>query len=483
MTNIPKLLAVSLMAGLLSSAVAAQTVVLAEDFSSGVPPTGWSHMSLGGTGWIPDAAGRAWHEDESGGHTAENYLVSPAFDMSGLAAGYLHFDSEVKFSSYLANHPASNGDGVSNLELSLDGGATWQVVWTDTSQSDAARAGLTVDLNAFVGQPSVILALHYYGTYAHEWWVDNIQVDDNPNPPPPPPTVWSVNLPSGFVTAPFVENFDGLGGMVPPYMAMTMLDAATLAPDPEAWCNIGQLGPMSVPSYSGGFNLEMGLLPISTNYHAVRNAMVLGVNGNGVSGLNLDFAMIDHGEEVDPFDGVWISSDGLNWYPVQKSWAGTSIWAMTFDLAIEGLGVDTTAPFYLMFAQQDNFPYADLDGVGIDDVTVDTGTGSNLPTLTVTGLVAGGTAVLQVDNATAGDTVHYVYSLSGGSTPTPYGFTLDMGMPINILGTATADPSGTATYTAGVPLGVTGLPVFLQAVTQTPPSSFRVTNMVNQAIG
>jgi len=154
--------------------------VLSEDFSSGVPPLGWAHVNNNASstvGWVPDGTGRAWHEDEvSSLGTADNSLVSPAFDLVGVASPSLTFSGETNWASYLANHPNSFGDGASTMEISTDGGVTWTVVWTDTSLVNGSYSP-SVDLSAYDGMTGLTLGVHFFGTYAQEWWVDNIVVD------------------------------------------------------------------------------------------------------------------------------------------------------------------------------------------------------------------------------------------------------------------------------------------------------------------
>ncbi|PCJ53848.1 MAG: hypothetical protein COA70_06680 [Planctomycetota bacterium] len=173
-------LAVMAFAGSLS----AQTTYLSEDFNAGaVPPAGWTMVNNNANplsaGWIADGAGRAWHEDEGGGTgQTDNTLVSPAFDLSAATSAYLHFDGETNWANYLANHPSSFGNGVSNMEVSTDGGLTWSVVWTDTSLNSGDTYSPTLDLAAFIGNASVQIGVHFMGDFAQEWWIDNVVVDD-----------------------------------------------------------------------------------------------------------------------------------------------------------------------------------------------------------------------------------------------------------------------------------------------------------------
>ena len=250
---------------LFTASLSAQNYALQEDFSSGVPPTGWYTENVNGAaspGWIDSTGGdqRAQHEDEPGTHTANNRLASVPFDLSTFTDAYLHFDSEVKFPDYMANHPSSKGDGVSAVEISDDGGVTWTIIWVDSSIS-TGRGWVTLPLSAYVGQPSLQIAFHYYGSFAHEWFVDNVNISDDPNTPPPPPTSWTVELPGSFESLPFECDFETTAGVIPPWMGITSIDTATMLPSADGWCNMGQLGPASPPAASGTYCLEMGLAP------------------------------------------------------------------------------------------------------------------------------------------------------------------------------------------------------------------------------
>lgn len=180
MKNILTPLAVVALAGSLS----AQTTYLSEDFDlNTVPPAGWTHVNNNagiGVGWVSDLAGRAWHADEAGVGTTDFTLVSPVMDLTSAAGVYLHFDGETNWANYLANHPNSLGDGVSTMEVSTDGGVTWTVVWTDTAQTSGDTYSPSVDLSSYAGNASVQVGIHFYGTFAQEWWVDNVVVDDQP---------------------------------------------------------------------------------------------------------------------------------------------------------------------------------------------------------------------------------------------------------------------------------------------------------------
>ena len=117
MKTILSLAAVALLAG------SASSQVLSEDFSSGVPPTGWVQTNNNahiGVGWIPDGFGRAWCEDEAGVGTVDTTLLSPVFDLTGVSGATLTFDGETyhmwfvgtNSSEHLSIGYATSSDGI-----------------------------------------------------------------------------------------------------------------------------------------------------------------------------------------------------------------------------------------------------------------------------------------------------------------------------------------------------------------------------------
>lgn len=163
--------------------VTAQGIALSEDFSSGVPPIGWTTTNNNGSssqGWIASLDSRAWHEDEAlshGGLTSDDSLITPVLDLSTFPSVHLHFSNDLGYANYLANHPNSLGDGENNVEVSVDGGITWVLAWTETRTANGLET-THVDLSAYAGMANVQVAFRYYGTWAQEWWVDDVLIDD-----------------------------------------------------------------------------------------------------------------------------------------------------------------------------------------------------------------------------------------------------------------------------------------------------------------
>lgn len=403
---------------LLALAAPSQNVALTQNFDSGAfPPAGWSQQKLNpaSSGWKRHAATlRAWHEDEPlAVGRCEDLLISASFSLVGFTEAYGHVDVEVRYPDFLANHPFSQADGETQL-LFRGGGSAWVETWSECRTSPG-RASFTARVpQQFLGLANVQLALRYVGTYAHETWVDVVQVDDQRVAPGSGAsgTQWpGVVLPTAFLSAPFSEDFEAWAGVPPAFMALTALNASTLQPDAEAWCSIAG---GTVASSSGIRHLEMGLDPSSINYHNVRNALVIGVNGAGTPGWLLDFRVHDYGEEVQAFDGVWLSKDGQSWIQLITQWGGyPASWSSVTGLELGAGGIDLTGDFYLMFAQEDNYPYASLDGVGVDDVVLRPAPGGGCGLAVTMVGTCPGQATLEIVGARPGSRVLLVYGAPG----------------------------------------------------------------------
>jgi hypothetical protein len=437
----------SLLAGsaallLAASALPAQQVAITEHFAAGVPPAGWSQVKNNPltNGWIASAAGEAWHEDESSSvGTCDDELISPVLDLSTYGTVYAHFKTRLAFSNYLANHPSSLGDGENDLYVRINGGA-WTEVWTDVRTLNTTDV-ISVDITAAVaGQSNVEFAFRYYGTFAQEWWVDYVQVSDSAAPPVFG-TFFSLNLPGSFIAADgSCDDLESYGGVVPGHMATTSRNSTTLAADPEGWCTIAG---GTYASSSGVRNLEMGLIPGTTNYHNVTNALVMGFDGAGTSNLQLDFNAIDHGEETQALDGVWLSKDGAEWFQVYGPWTPLPLAWTAIHVDLSAHAARTSGNFYLAFVQEDNFPYANLDGIGVDDVCV----GDPPPppfSMTASGTCPG-VRLFEVTGATPNGWVFWLYGPAGSYTKpggTCAGLTIDIRGPGATGGRLRADANG-----------------------------------------
>jgi hypothetical protein len=110
--------------------------------------------------------------------------MTPEIDLSGVPSATLEFWSAYYWA-------ANSGDFYNTIEVSTDGGATWLVI-ADLINDPAYWLGgsgyggggwnwnevpITLDLTPFAGQPSVMLAFHYYwgaAITAGIWMVDDV---------------------------------------------------------------------------------------------------------------------------------------------------------------------------------------------------------------------------------------------------------------------------------------------------------------------
>ncbi len=438
-----------------ASTSAAQTTLLSEDFRSGTfPPVGWTEVNNSVSfGWEEDVTEYAFHDDFHGAN--DNHLLTPVLDLSTVSAVYLHAVQELTFSQYM---------DTCSVDVTLDGGLSYTQVYVETSQVDGAQV-LEVDLSAFAGQAAAQVSFHYVGDFANEWRIDEALIDDLPYEDPP---YWP-DLPTVFASAEnFWETFDNFSGTVPPHLAVNRLNNITRDFDPDAWCNIGQLGPC-IQAHSGQYCLEMGLDPAGTQFHEVSNAMIVGLDGTGVTNFVMGFQAIYFGEEPHADDGLFLSDDGIHWVPLLLNWenligAGNiGTWEpMVVDLS--STSVDVSGPFYLAFCQADDYPYGGLDGVGIDDIVIGT-----LPPLlyNVQNLVAGQQAHFTVTGAASTSRIVLAYSLTGsGPANTAYGLAA-MTEPIYQIGMWLPDASGRLDVDLNIPPTAAGVPVWTQALEVT----------------
>lgn len=445
------ILSLGLGLSLLTPLAAAQQTALAEDFDAGlVPPTGWFEENNGVTlGWEANGNGsKAEHEDYFAGAFNDNRLLSPALDLSSFSEAYLHLKHDQQFPGFRE---------LNAIEVSLDGGASFIVLLEIDGSETFNGLPLEVDLSAYAGLTGVQISFHYQGDYANLWRIDDVVVDDVP--PPPPTPLWP-KLPTEFrSTLGFHENFEEAAGVIPSYLAVNALDPVTRENHPDAWCNLGQLGACSDP-YDGSFALEMGKRPGAAGAGDVANALVFGLNGATSDDFLLSFEAVQYGEEYDEEDGVFLSLDGVNWTSVATDWSqiipGVPGQRSRVEVPLAQSGLDLSGDFYLALAQRDNFPYATMDGVGIDNLTLDA------PQLAVPGLVGGQVGTFHVDQAQASSLVVIAYSTRPGPTATPFG-NASLGSNYEEIGRYTPDAQGTVSAQFFIPSVASGMTIWLQA--------------------
>ena len=133
---------------------------------------------------------------------------------------------------------------------------------------------------------------------------------------------------------------------------------------------------------------------------------------------------------------------------------------VTCDLAT--VEADLSGQFYLAVCQADDFPFNSQDGVVIDDLCI----GGDVVALrySITGLLAGGLARLEVTGLDPLAFTTILVSLIGpGPTQTLYG-TADVGYPYHTLAYVDANTAGEVRIQAPVPPWLAGMTVWSQAV-------------------
>ncbi|MGH3447989.1 MAG: Kelch repeat-containing protein, partial [Nocardioidaceae bacterium] len=111
-----------------------------------------------------------WTQDYHGHQDTE--LVSPSVDLTDVTDPAIGFNSDFTMWDY--DEPSGIGD----VDLSVDGGSTWQNVWR-VDASTPGPAAVRVPIPSAAGEPDVRVRFHYHETdiTAGRWWaVDSVYV-------------------------------------------------------------------------------------------------------------------------------------------------------------------------------------------------------------------------------------------------------------------------------------------------------------------
>jgi subtilisin family serine protease len=158
---------------------------LEEHFESSFPPSGWSVIDNGGNcvwqrndqvpNGRPNYAGgdgfsAAADSDRCGsGSTMDTELHSPAFDLVGASTASLDFIVSYRHL----------GTGFLNVDISADGGDSWDNLLSLTASLDPTGPGapISLDLADYLGMSDLVVRYHY-GAAGWYWWaqVDQVQV-------------------------------------------------------------------------------------------------------------------------------------------------------------------------------------------------------------------------------------------------------------------------------------------------------------------
>ncbi|MCO5259923.1 MAG: Omp28-related outer membrane protein [Crocinitomicaceae bacterium] len=166
-------------------------VISSEDFNSGLPATWTQQTSATDGGWkngtatalssssfsIPEYNGTkimATNDDGCNCNKSSDRLISPSIDLSS-ETGYVRLSVDYLFAK--GSYQGATEDGT--IEISTDGGTSWTVLKTLTSQSSFAWRSEMVDLSSYVGQSDVKISFLYKdnGGWLFGYAIDNFKVD------------------------------------------------------------------------------------------------------------------------------------------------------------------------------------------------------------------------------------------------------------------------------------------------------------------
>ncbi|MDP6850067.1 MAG: lectin-like protein [Planctomycetota bacterium] len=338
-----------------------QQVFLSEDFSSGVPPTGWTQLNNGNSaGWVTGSlnGSAAFHDDYTGFN--DNTLLSPAMDLSSTTVAWFYCEQNVAYSSWRDHH---------YLEVSVDNGLTF--IQVDDNTAGDGQSSIALDLSSWTGTNGVNLAFHYTGDYASEWTVDDVVVSDS-STPPPPAVIGTVVSPINGHTYHLLEA-----------SSWTDAEAAAVAMG-------GHLATVRSQAENDWIERTFG-------YWAIQNRDIwLGLNDVAVEGQyvwasgepvlfwNWAVGQPDNNTGTDPSGEQYVHMYGTN------SIYGAGQWNDMFDAANASWSPG----------------YHGLVEIG--------GGGGGGPWMTVSNLTAGQTAQVDFTHCTPNNVVYFVWSVAGG---------------------------------------------------------------------
>ncbi len=152
-----------------------------------MPPTGWTETYTGSNGWQSNSTTDA-DSGSSTGHCAyhdndiwnqDSWLKTPELDLSSATAPRFTWWNRVVYSAGI--------NGVHDISVSTDSGATWTVVDSGIplpGEADWSWYERIVNLSAYAGSSSVMIGFHYIsGYYADRWYIDDVSVAELPPDP------------------------------------------------------------------------------------------------------------------------------------------------------------------------------------------------------------------------------------------------------------------------------------------------------------
>ncbi|NUM47987.1 MAG: carboxypeptidase regulatory-like domain-containing protein, partial [Anaerolineales bacterium] len=104
------------------------------------------------------------------GEQQDSSLITPVLDFSALDSVWVAFDTDFKV------YPDNATNEKAQVDVSVDGGETWQTVWVHEMEDGDFNRHVVLDISSLAaGEPEVLLQFRYYDAEWDYWWqVDNI---------------------------------------------------------------------------------------------------------------------------------------------------------------------------------------------------------------------------------------------------------------------------------------------------------------------
>ena len=157
--------------------------VLSESFDGGVLPPGWTVQTESGASWTimegEDPCG-LFDGNRTGGSGPfaivnsdcafsfdDTYLITPVVDLSGLSNAAIRW----------ANDFIATGFGdLAEIDVTIDGGATWVNVWKGPVSGLPGPGIQTADMSLAAGHAAVQARFHYQWFFGFWWQVDDVTI-------------------------------------------------------------------------------------------------------------------------------------------------------------------------------------------------------------------------------------------------------------------------------------------------------------------
>ncbi|MEZ5980221.1 MAG: hypothetical protein R3F34_18690 [Planctomycetota bacterium] len=191
---------------------------------------------------------------------------------------------------------------------------------------------------------------------------------------------------------------------------------------------------------------------------------------------------MDGGDGSELGDGAYAKQDGAHEgtvYVVAGSSGKTSPGTYTHPVMLRG--IEQLGSVVLdVDGDRCDVTFLGLFGAVLDEFTLFSG--DPVPTLGVTNLTAGSTAVFDVANMVPGEAVVIAWSVwGGGPIPTPFG-TAFVTPPYFLLPTVFTGPTGHATLPTAVPSGTSGLRIWFQGLVVGPGGTAELTTPLDVVV-